>query len=271
MKAILLAAGQGKRLRPITEWVPKPLLPVGGRPIIETLLTNLRAAGIDEVVVVVGHLGNVLRRFLGDHAESGKRDRAYGVRLIYREQLERLGMAHAVMQAMDVITARDDDTMVLAGDTAFGPAHIGGLMDFHRRSGADVSLSLKRVPPERLSATSSVVLQPDDAIPFTVGGRVTHIVEKPAPGTAPSATQSGLDLVAAAPLYIYPPSLADYLPRVGLSARGEYELADVIAMMIADGLRVMGQLAPTAPNFTDQRDLLRWNFDYLAALLSRNL
>ncbi len=252
MKAIILAAGKGERLRSITEWVPKPLLPIGGRPIIGTLLTNLRAAGIRDVLVVVGHLADEIQDFVGDGA-------AYGVRLLYREQAERLGTAHAVMQAVDFITG---ETMVLAGDTAFGPDHIGGLLRFHRRTGADLSLSLKRVSPERLTATSSVALAPDDALPLEQGGRITHIVEKPAPGAAPSD-------VAAAPLHIYPPSLAEYLPRVELSSRGEYELADVVNMMIADGLRALGKIEPAAPNLTDQRDILRLNFDYLLPLLDR--
>jgi len=250
MKAIIMAAGKGKRLRPITEWVPKPLLPIAGRPIIATLLTNLRAAGISDVLVIVGHLANRMRRFLGDGS-------AYGVRLTYQEQAERLGTAHAVIQALDFI---DDEMMVLAGDTAFGPNHIGGLVEFHRRTGADLSLSLKRVPVERLAATNSVAIAPEDGVEPEQGGRITRIVKKPAPGTAPSD-------VAGAPLHIYPPSLALYLPRVELSSRGEYELTDVITMMINDGLRVMGKIEPLAPNLTDQRDLLRLNFEYLNPLL----
>jgi len=267
MKAIIMAAGKGKRLRPITEWVPKPLLPIGGQPIIGTLLTNLRAAGISDVLVIVGHLADKMRRFLGDGS-------GYGVRLTYREQRERLGTAHAVMQAVDFISG---ETMVLAGDTAFGPNHVGGLVEFHRQTCADLSISLKRVPVELLASTSSVALAPDDgsvepsgrasgrglaevAVEPERGGRITRIVEKPAPGTAPSD-------VAAAPLHIYPPSLADYLPRVGLSSRGEYELADVITMMIAAGLRVMGKIEPLAPSLTDQRDILRLNFEYLKPLL----
>jgi len=245
MQAIIMAAGQGQRLRPLTEWVPKPLLPIGGRPIIETLLTNLRQAGIEQAVIIYGHLGEMLRRFLGD----GSR---YGMELLFRQQAERLGTAHAVMQAADLIVARDDPVMVLAGDTAFSLDHIGGLMRFHRTSGADVSLSLKRLPIERLSASSAVAID--------AAGRITQIVEKPAPGTAPSD-------IACAPLHIYPPLLADYLPRVGLSARGEYELTDVIAMMIEDGLKVMGKVEPEAPTLTTQRDLLRLNFDYLKAWL----
>ena len=245
MRAIIMAAGKGERLRPFTEWLPKTLLPVGGRPIMEILLTNLRQAGISQAVIIYGHLGDVLRRFLGD----GSR---YGMELIFREQTERLGTAHAVMQAADLISAQDDAVMVMASDTAFSFDHIAGLMQFHRTSEADVSLSLRRLPVERLSASSSVAID--------AAGRITRIVEKPAPGTAPSD-------IACAPLYIYPPSLVDYLTRVGLSVRNEYELPDVITMMIDDGLRVMGKVEPPAPNLTSQRDLLKLNFDYLGEWL----
>ena len=261
MQAIIMTAGKGERLRSFTEWLPKTLLPIGGRPIIETLLTNLHRAGISQVVIIYGHLGEQLRRFLGD----GSR---YGMELIFREQTERLGTAHAVMQAADLISAQDDaasshirsgasshvrsGVMVMAGDTAFSFEHIGGLVQFHRASGADASLSLKRLPIERLAASSSVAID--------AAGRITQIVEKPTPDTAPSD-------IASAPLYIYPPSLADYLTRVGLSVRNEYELPDVITMMIDDGLKVMGKVEPVAPNLTTQRDLLRLNFDYLRAWL----
>jgi NDP-sugar pyrophosphorylase family protein len=245
VQAIIMAAGKGERLYPITEWLPKPLLPIGGRPIIDTLLTNLHRAGIKQAVIIYRHLGETLWRFLGD----GSR---YGMKLIFREQTERLGTAHAVMQAADLISAQDDAVMVMAGDTAFSFDHIGGLVQFHRTSEADVSLSLRRLPVERLSASSAVAID--------AAGRITQIVEKPAPGTAPSD-------IACAPLHIYPPSLADYLPRVGLSARNEYELTDVIAMMIDDGLKVMGKVGPAAPDLTTQRDLLRLNFDYLRAWL----
>jgi NDP-sugar pyrophosphorylase family protein len=245
VQAIIMTAGKGERLRPFTEWLPKTLLPIGGRPIIETLLTNLRQAEVSQAVIIHGHLGETLRRFLGD----GSR---YGLELIFRQQTERLGTAHAVMQAADLISAQDGAVMVLAGDTAFGFNHIAGLMQFHRTSGADVSLSLKRLPVERLSASASVAVDP--------AGRITQIVEKPAPGTAPSE-------IASAPLYIYPPSLTDYLTRVGLSPRNEYELPDVITMMIDDGLKVMGKVEPVAPNLTDQQDLLRLNFSYLRAWL----
>ena len=116
-----------------------------------------------------------------------------------------------------------------------------------------MSLSLRRLPVERLSASSSVAIDPV--------GRITQIVEKLPPGTAPSD-------IACAPLHIHPPSLADYLPRVGLSARNEYELADAITMMIDDGLKVMGKVEAEAPNLTSLQDLLRLNFDYLRAWLN---
>ena len=217
------------------------------------MLTNLRQAGVSQTVIIYGHLGEMLRRFLGD----GSR---YGMELIFREQTERLGTAHAVMQAADLISAQDDaasshvrsGVMVMASDTAFSFEHIGSLVQFHRASGADASLSLKRLPIERLAASSSVAID--------AAGRITQIVEKPTPDTAPSD-------IASAPLYIYPPSLADYLTRVGLSVRNEYELPDVITMMIDDGLEVMGKVEPVAPNLTTQRALLRLNFDYLRAWL----
>jgi len=100
------------------------------------LLTNLRQAGVSQTVIIYGHLGEMLRRFLGD----GSR---YGMELIFREQTERLGTAHAVMQAADLISTQDDaasshvrsGVMVMASDTAFSFEHIAVWCNFTGHQG----------------------------------------------------------------------------------------------------------------------------------------
>ena len=143
--------------------------------------------------------------------------------------------------------------MIIAGDTAFSTAHIAGLAEFHRQQGADVSLCLKRLSPDKLAATSSVKLGD--------GHRVLSFVEKPEPGSAPT------DL-AAALLHIYPSSLVEYLSRVPLSPRGEYELTGVINMMIDAGLRVVGKEFPEPSDITGPHDFLVHNFPYIDRLLT---
>jgi NDP-sugar pyrophosphorylase family protein len=246
MKAVILAAGLGKRLRPLTDLLPKPLQPIGGRPILGTLLAGLSKAGVQDVRIVVGHLGGMIRAFAGDGAD-------FGVRVGYTEQAEQRGTAHALLQAAEFI---DDVVMVLAGDTAFSPEHLRRLGEFHEAEKADVSLCLKRVAPEVMARTSSVKLLPD--------GRVADFAEKPKPGEAPGDLGAGL-------LHIYPAGLVDYLGALRETSRGEIELTQATRAMIADGLRVMGLLLPTPPDLTDHRDFLRLNFDYTKSLLEHDV
>src|SRR5918995_508798 len=88
MEAVVLAAGEGRRLRPLTERWPKPILPIDGKPVIVTLLGELEAAGVGEVTVVVGHLGEQIRNLLD----------GFGVR--FAEQPEAVGSAHALRRAV---------------------------------------------------------------------------------------------------------------------------------------------------------------------------
>src|SRR5215213_8120602 len=89
-----MAAGEGRRLRPLTERWPKPILPIDGRPVVATLIRELAAAGFERVHVVTGHLAERVERLLGDGS-------AFGVHLAYARQPEPLGSADAVRHALD--------------------------------------------------------------------------------------------------------------------------------------------------------------------------
>src|SRR5204862_4405095 len=93
MDAIVMAAGEGTRLRPITERWPKPILPIDGRPVVATLLHELRRAGSSRVHVVTGHLAEQVESLLGDGA-------GFGLELVYVRQPEPLGSADAVARAL---------------------------------------------------------------------------------------------------------------------------------------------------------------------------
>lgn len=97
MKAMILAAGRGDRMRPLTDYVPKPLLPVAGQPLIVHHLEALRAAGIDEIVINTGHLGAQLPAALGD-------GRDWGVRIIWSpEPPEALETGGGILQALPLL------------------------------------------------------------------------------------------------------------------------------------------------------------------------
>ena len=104
MKAVILAAGEGTRLRPFTETMPKVMLPVANKPILQYLIEALINSGIEEIIVVVGYKKEIILKYFEDYE---------GIRINYVVQKSQLGTAHALMQAKDMVI---DDFIVLAGD-----------------------------------------------------------------------------------------------------------------------------------------------------------
>lgn len=117
-----MAAGEGRRLRPLTERWPKPILPIDGKPVIVTLLRELQAAGLQPVTVVVGHLGERVRRLLD------------GLDVRFAEQPEPLGSADAVRRAIDA--GARAPFVVSVADTVFAPGEIARFVREWERSGA---------------------------------------------------------------------------------------------------------------------------------------
>lgn len=122
MEAVVLAAGEGRRLRPLTDRWPKPILPIDGKPVVVTLLGEVEAAGLGPTTVVVGHLGGQIRRLLG------------GLDLRFAEQPEALGSADAVRRAVDA-GARAPFVVTVA-DTVYAPGELLRFADAWERSGA---------------------------------------------------------------------------------------------------------------------------------------
>src|SRR3712207_7564587 len=106
MQALILAGGEGTRLRPLTSTVPKPVVPLAGRPFIAFMLDWLRAHGVDDVVMSCGHMAAGVREVLGDGS-------AYGVRLRFVDEPRPLGTGGAVKWAQDVL---DERFLMLNGD-----------------------------------------------------------------------------------------------------------------------------------------------------------
>ena len=98
IEAIVMAAGEGRRLRPVTERWPKPILPIDGHPVIATLLRELRSAGCERVTVVTGHLAEQVERLLGDGS-------GFGLELRYARQPRPDGSADAVSRAVLRLTS----------------------------------------------------------------------------------------------------------------------------------------------------------------------
>ena len=154
--AVVMAAGLGTRLRPLTERYAKPVLPIDGRPVVGRLLRELAAAGCPRVTVVVGHLGEQVQRLLGDGA-------AFGVAVRYARQPQADGSADAVRRA-----GEKPPYLVLAADTVF-PAD--AIASFAHRPPSAGAIAVRRLPerlPVRVRAgLVERVLDPDGPGPFS--------------------------------------------------------------------------------------------------------
>ncbi|HEV8243469.1 MAG TPA: nucleotidyltransferase family protein [Nitrospirales bacterium] len=136
MKAMLLAAGLGTRLRPLTDAIPKPLLPVAGQPILLWNLLLLKRHGITDVIINLHHLGEQIVQALGD----GSR---FGLRVAYSHEPTLLGTGGGIKQAAPFL--KDGSFLVLNGDT-LSACDLTSLIAAHRAGGAPVTLALREDP-----------------------------------------------------------------------------------------------------------------------------
>ncbi len=201
MKGYILAAGDGTRMRPLTANTSKSLLPVAGKPFIEHSIGALSENGIKDIVILIGWSGREIKEHLGD----GSR---FGARIRYVEQEKRLGTAHAVGMARDLMT---DDFVALNGDILVSAKTVGGLVDAAAKSGKS-AMTLTRVEnPSRFGVVE------------VENGLVRRIHEKPK--VPPS------NLVNAG-AYFFKPEIFEAIAATGLSPRGEYELTDSIEAVV---------------------------------------
>src|ERR687896_1321804 len=160
MQALILAGGEGTRLRPLTTTVPKPVVPLVDRPFIAFMLDWLRAHDVHDVVMSCGHLASGVRNVLGDGS-------AYGIMLRYVEEPRPLGTGGALKYAASLL---DDRFLMLNGDV-LTDIDLSAQLAQHERTGAQATLALT---PVEDPSNYGLVRTSD-------GGEVTEFVEKPAP------------------------------------------------------------------------------------------
>ena len=235
----ILAAGEGRRIQPFSGFVPKPLLPLLDRSLLAWQLAQVRACGITEVVVVVGHLGAQVRAALGD----GSR---YGVTLEYVEQGQVLGIAHAVGRLEGVV---DRPFLLLLGDVHFVTDRLPALLALHGDRDTRAALAVKQEDDEAALRLSFTVESDAD-------GFVRRVVATP---TAPATRTTGCGL------YVFDDSVFEAVRATPRSAlRGEYELTDAIQVLIDSGHRVRAAAVIESDlNLSTPADLLRLNLQEL--------
>lgn len=202
---MVLVGGFGTRLRPLTLTTPKPMLPVGHRPIVENLVRMLASAGIDEVVLGLGFKPEPFIDAFPDGTCAG-------VRLHYAVEPEPLDTAGAIRFAAD--DAGIDDTFVVVNGDVLTDLDVSSLIAFHRAKGAEATIHL--TPVDDPSAYGVVAVDAE--------GRVERFVEKPAPGTAPS------NLINAG-TYVLEPSV---LRRIESGRKVSIE-REIFPLMVTDG------------------------------------
>lgn len=208
MDAIVPAAGEGTRLRPLTDEQPKGLVEVAGKPLLSHVFGTLSDLPVEKAVVVVGYRGDQIREYYGGSSE--------GIDLRYVEQPERRGLADALLQAEGLVSG---DVVVLNGDNVFD-ADLGPVVERHREMDADATTLVDEVSPER--AAEAGVFAVED-------GDIVGVVEKPS--EPPSRlVPRGFHLFSEA---IFPAC------RLLTPAHtGEYELTDAIDLLIQAGRHV---------------------------------
>jgi len=212
MKAVLLAAGAGERLLPLTATRPKHLIKVAGKPILQYCLEAVKHAGIDEAVVVTHYMGESIRSFFGDGSQLG-------MKITYVEQPKILGTGNAAGVAEPFL---DGDFVLIYGDLLFGRDAVKDVLA--KFKSGETAATMGVVPVDR---PESYGLIEKDA-----QGRVKRIVEKPAAGKAPSN-------LANAGVYVFSKAVFDKIRQTKASVRGEWELTDAITMLAEEGKPVV--------------------------------
>ena len=206
MQAVILAAGKGTRLRPLTDDKPKVLVEVDGKPLIEDVFDNLVDIGIDEFIVVVGYKKEqIIERYDDEYR---------GVPITYAHQREQLGLAHALLQAEPHV---DDDFVLMLGDNIFR-ANLGDVVRRQQEERADAAFLVEEVPMAEASRYGVC-----DTNEY---GEIVELMEKP------DDPPSNLVMTG---FYSFTPAIFHACHLVQPSDRGEYELPDAVDLLIESG------------------------------------
>ena len=232
MKAVILAAGKGTRMRELTNELPKPMLKVQGRPILEHIVSGILAAGVKEIFIVTGFRADVIE----NHFSDGKK---FGAKIFYGRQVVQDGTGKAPELAKDFVGA--SPFILTYGDILVKPETYQQMVH--------------RFQEDYFSGVVTVTGSED----VTKGGLfffddrfcLRHLVEKPSAAQLEELKKSGWLKPHAtawynAGIYIFKPTLFDFTARLEKSPRGEYELTDAISAMLAArhtlaGLEIQGR------------------------------
>lgn len=213
MKGLIPAAGLGTRLRPITLAIPKELMMVGDKAVIEYVIEAMKEVGVTEITIVVGWRKNAILDYLG----SGNR---LGVKISYVVQDKRDGLARAVSAGQHIIDK--ESFLVVLGDDFFYPTtFLKDILSFHNQQNADATIGVAKVK----DVTRHGIIKPGE------NNKIIDIIEKPTKEMAPS------DLGCMG-VYIFKPMIFEAINKTQPGHKNEYQLTDSIKILIDEGYHI---------------------------------
>lgn len=202
MKAVVLAGGKGTRLTPYTHILPKPLLPIGDMPILEVLLKQMKRAGIEDVILTVGHLAQLLRTFFMDGQQ-------WGMNISYSYEETPLGTAGPLSLIEDL-----DSTFVVTNGDVLTTLDLKDLLAFHKSQGSSATIAVHQ---RRVQVDLGVVQWNGNSL-------ISGYIEKPT-----------YDYTVSMGMYVFEPDVLKYIPY------NQYlDFPDLVLNMIAAGEKVSG-------------------------------
>jgi dTDP-glucose pyrophosphorylase len=223
-KAVLLAAGRGTRMRDLTEALPKPMLEVRGKPVLQHIVEGLRDSGLTNLLIVVGWRADVVKGYFGDGSKLG-------VRIQYETQTVQDGTGKVVELARTFVA--NDPFLLSYGDILVAPENYARLCSALTQT--EAALTVKR---------SDDVSQ-GGAVFVNEKFELTDLREKPKPGEPTSPWYN-------AGVYAFRPSIFDHISKLQPSPRGEYELTDAVRELARSGKKI--QALEIAGDWADVRD-----------------
>jgi len=197
MKAVILAGGKGTRLAPYTRVFPKPMLPIGDKTILEILLLQLKRAGVDEVILTVGHLAGLMRAFFADGSQ-------YGLKIGYGYEPNPLGTAGPLAQVSGL-----EETFIVTNGDVLTTLDIADLLRFHKEHGGVATIASHH---RKVHIDLGVIETTYDHL-------ITDYVEKPT-----------IDYLVSMGIYVFEPEVLAYIPK------GEYlDFPVLVKKLLADG------------------------------------
>jgi len=216
MKAVVLAAGEGIRLHPLTLTRPKHLIPIGGKPLLEHLLTSVKTADFEEVLIVIHYMGENIREFFGDGSK-------FGLQLQYVLQKEMKGTADAIATIEPYV---ENDFLLIYGDLLITSNVIKQVFHSHEKEKPTTTMAVVPVKhPENYG-----IIQLD-------GSSVQEIFEKPCGGAPTNLANAGI--------YIFSTEIFRKIRQTSLSSRGELEITDSLRLLLNEKQSVVAVQIPS--------------------------